>query len=259
AYTSSTGTFTTAAWDAALTAGDYVLLTPTHLIPSHWDKNGPTIIYCDDGGSNGEGTSWESAKTTFIAAYGLCNAGDTILVGENHNENWTQAAQPTLNVAGVTVIGMGTGDSRPLFDHDTNATVVLTIDNAGITLKNLRFKAGITNVAIGIRVEDAALGTTIEDCAFIDGEVPGTDEYIDCISIDAVANDVTVRNCTYYSTGDGCGTFVNLDDGAIENVTIEGCTVFGPFAEAPIWSDDALVNAVFKDNVLTNTTSGEHC
>lgn len=257
-YVSTGGTFTTAAWTAALTAGDFVLLTPTHLVPANGFTYGKTI-YCDDGGSNGEGTSWQTAKTTFIAAEAIAAAGDTILIGENHNENWTQAAQPTLDVAGVAVIGMGEGDSRPRFDFDGNTTLVFTIDAAGCTLKNLRFMPGATDIAVGIRVEDAALGTTIENCAFLEGEASGTDEFTDAISVDTLATDLTVRNCTHANSGAN-GTFVNLDEATIADATIEGCSVFAPFSEAAIWWDSAVpTNLLIKDNVISNGTAGQLC
>jgi len=261
-YVSTGGVFTTAAWDAALTAGDYVLLTPTHLIPAHWDGNGPTIIYCDDGGSNGEGTSWETAKTTFIAAEAIANPGDTIMVGENHNENWTQAAQPTLNVAGVTVIGMGEGDSRPLFDFDGNTTLLFTIDAAGCTIKNLRFRPGATVIAVGLRIEDAALGCTVENCAWEVGEASG-DEFIDSISVDAAAEGLTIKNCTSWNANATAGdqnTWLNLDEATIDDCSVIGNTVFGTFDEACIWWGAAVpVNLLVKDNVLTNSTSGQLC
>jgi hypothetical protein len=254
-YVSATGTFTTAAWTAALTTGDYVLLTPTHLVPQQYGK----IIYCDDGGSNGEGTSWETAKTTFIAAEAIAAAGDTILVGENHNENWTQAAQPVLNVAGVSVIGMGEGDTRPRFDFDGDTTLVFTLNAAGVTIKNLRFLPGATDIAVGVRVEASALGATIENCAFLEGEASGTDEFTDAISVDSLATGLTVKNCTHANSGAN-GTFVNLDEATIADATVEGCHVFSPFSEAAIWGGAAVpTNILIKDNVISNSATGELC
>ena len=253
-YVSATGTFTTAAWTAALTAGDYVLLTPTHLLPAAHGK----IIYCDDGGSDGEGTSWQTAKVTLAKAEALAVAGDTILIGESHNENITTGGD-TIDIAGVTVIGMGEGDTRPLFDFDAAADEI-TLDAAGITLKNLRFRPGATVVVAALRIEDTALGATIENCSFVDGEVAATDEFVDAISVDTLAADLTVRNCTYYSTGTNTNTFVNLDEATIANTSIIGCMVFGAFAESPIWAGNAVpTNILIKDNVITNTTSGELC
>lgn len=255
-YVSTGGTFTTAAWSAALTAGDYVLLTPTHLVPSTYGK----IIYCDDGGSDGEGTSWQNAITTLKDAEAVAAAGDTILIGENHNENITTGGD-LLNVAGITVIGMGEGDARPLFDFDAAADE-LTLDAAGITLKNLRFRPGATVVVAGVRVEDAGIGCVIDNCSFVDGEAAATDEFIDAISVDTSAANLTVKNCTYFNSGtDGhTNTFVNLDEATIANASIIDCVVFGDFAEAGIWWGAAVpTNLLVKDNVVTNVRTGQMC
>jgi hypothetical protein len=262
-YVSTGGTFTVdTGFTAALTAGDFVLLTPTHLIPKDFGPIRPKTIYCDDGGSGGEATNWQNAVTTFIAAEALANAGDTILIGENHNENWTNAANPVLNVAGVSVIGMGKGDSRPLFDYDSNTTVVLTVDAAGCTLKNLRFRPGVTLIAVAVRVEDEALGLTIDGCSFEEGE--GADEeFITCISVDAAASGLTVKNCTAVNANATAGdsdTWLNLDEIAVTDCSVIGNTVFGTFDEACVWWDSAVpINLLVKDNVLSNLTSGQMC
>ena len=258
-YISTGGKFVTAAWDAALTAGDYVLLIPTCMIPSDYDKNGPTIIYCDDGGSDGEGTSWESAKITLEKAEGICNAGDIIYVGENHNENLGAAAN--LAVAGITVIGMGEGDSRPLFDFDTNATE-LTLNAASITIKNLRFRPGATDVVSAIVVSSAGIGCTIDNCAFDVGEA-SIDEFLDVIVPDTAAEGLTVKTCTYWNSKATAGatqTLVNLEGATIDDFTFTNNTVFGTFAQAIVYSGAAVpVNVNIHDNVLSNTTTGAFC
>lgn len=259
-YTSVGGTFTTASWTAALTAGDFVLLTPTHLVPSLGFTYGKTI-YCDDGGSNGEGTNWQTAKTTLKAAEAIAAPGDIIYVGENHNENIVTGDSLAFDQAGVTVIGMGEGDTRPLFDMDDDGTM-LTLSASGVTLKNLRFRPGVTECDIGIRVGAAAIGAVIENCAFVDGEQAGTDEFVDSISVDTLASDLTVRNCTYFNTQSSghVNTFVNLDEATIANATIIGCTMFGDFAEAGVWAGPAVpTNGLVKDNVISNTQTGQFC
>ena len=213
--------------------------------------------YVDDGGSNGDGLSWETAKTTLAAAEALCVAGDTILVGQLHNEALTTGGD-TINIAGVTVRGKGEGNKRPLFDMDADSDE-LTLDAAGITLDNLRFRPGATALTSGIRVEDAGIGCVIKNCAFVDGEAAGTDEWTDCISVDTSASDLTVENCTYYCTG-APGTFVNLDEATIANPSVIGCTVYGTFSEGCIWGAAAIpTNVLLKDNILSNMSSGQLC
>jgi hypothetical protein len=219
------------------------------------------IWYCDDGGSNGDGRSWDTAKTTLLAAVALCSTGDTIYVGQHHNENWTNTTDVVIHdLNGISIIGMGYGENRPLFDYDSDTTCVFEVNSADVYLKNLQFRPGATDIAVGIRAEEDVRGLLIEDCAFVDGEAAGTDEFVDAISVESRATYVTVKNCTYFSTGNGCGTVVNLDEATIANATVEGCNFSGGFAEAAIWGAAAVpTNLIIKDNVISNTTSGQFC
>ena len=257
AYTSTGGVFTTATWGTALTAGDYVLLTPTHLIPKDGFTYGKTI-YCDDGGSDGEGTSWQTAKVTLAKAIAIVAAGDTILVGENHTESLTTAGD-TLSVAGVTILGMGKGDSRPVFIQDASSDE-LTLNAAGITLKNVRFQSSSTAQTSCVVLGANGDGVTIEDVSFIEGVATGVDEWVDVIVIPTTAVDATIKNCTYYNTQSSghVNTFVDLTAATISNPSVIGCTVFGDFAEAPIYGGAAVpTNISIKDNTISNTQTGQ--
>lgn len=261
-YVSSTGTFTVdTAFTAAITTSDEIYVRRREELnfddPAIAGTSG-TIYYLDDGGSAGDGRSWGNAFTTLAVAEAAMAAGDKLFVGANHNENITTGGD-TLNLAGITIEGMGEGDSRPLFDFDAAADE-LTIDAAGITLKNLRFRPGATVVVACIRVEDAGLGATIEDCTFEDGE--GADEeFIDVISVDTLAAGLTVRNCNAFNANATAGdsdTWLNLDEATIADATVIGCTVFGTFDEAPIWGGAAVpTNINIIGNTLTNSTTGQ--
>ncbi|MHC4704469.1 MAG: autotransporter outer membrane beta-barrel domain-containing protein, partial [Planctomycetota bacterium] len=264
-YTSATGTFTIETLTANLGNGDGVMVKRTEDLeldmPTVLGSAG-TIRYVDSGTSgDGTGLTWENAYATLALAEAACAAGDVVYIADGHDEEVATGDSTTLNVANTTFIGLGTGDARPLITITDDGTL-LTIDNAGITLKNIRFQSSVTACNIAIRVEDAAVGCTIEDCAFIDGEASTVDEFVDVISVDQSASYLTVRNCTYYSL-DATGhtnTFIDLQETTIDSTTIEGCRIFGMFAEAPIyWGAAVPVNLLIKDNVISNTTSGEFC
>jgi len=265
-YVSATGVFTVGpAFSAQVTLNDKVMLLRVEdLNPGDSAILGSSnnIWYVnsaiDSTPSTGEkGRTWDTAYTTIQLAETAAAAGDVILVARGHNENITGAADITVDLANVSIIGMGEGNDRPLIDFD-DGTAVITLDNAGIKLANLRFRPGATAVAIGVRVEDAGIGCVIENCAFVDGEAAATDEFTDAITVDTLAADLIVRNCTYFSTGTDCGTFVNLDEATIANPTVEGCIVYGGFAEAPIWAAAAIpTNVNILNNIITNTTAAQ--
>lgn len=220
-----------------------------------------TIFYVDRSGSNGDGRTWATAKTTINAAEALCtaDASDVIYVAQNHYEDVTGADAVDLDVAGISVIGMGEGNSRPRIDLEDAAAEVV-ISKANITIKNIQLRPGATSVLKGIDIEAAGLDALIENVAFLNGEVAATDEFVDGIIVHNSAVGTTIRNCTYHSTGTDPDTFVNLDTGTAGNITIEDCTVWGDFDEAPIWgAAQVCTNLNIIDNVLTNNQSGQFC
>ncbi len=260
-YISTTGVFTVdAAFSAAVTTGDGVYVRRNEELnfddPALAGSSG-NIWYCDDGGSNGDGTTWQTAKTTVKAAEALMSAGDKLYIGANHNENILTADAVTFNVAGTIIEGMGDGDAKPLFDMDDDGTM-FTVD-AAVTIRNIRIRPGITACNIGIFFEDDSDGSVLEDVDFVDGEAAGTDEFTDAIVVDTVAVGITINRCTIYNT-DAPGTFVNLDEATIANATVTNCTVFGAFSEAPIWGETAVpTNLNIHSNTINNTSSGNLC
>jgi len=264
-YVSLTGTFTVETFSAALGSGDQVMVrrieelnldTPTIL------GGAGTIRYVDSGTSgDGSGLTWENAYSTLILAEAASSAGDVIYIADGHNEGWTQAAQPIIDVANLTIIGLGEGDARPLFDFDGNTTLVLTINAAGVTLKNLRFNPSASVMTKGIHFESGAIGCTMDNCAFITGEQSG-DEWEDAILVDATAV-VTINNCTYVNPNATAGeadTFINLEDTTIDNCTITNCRIFGTFADAAVyWGAAVPVNLTITNNIISNYTSAAMC
>jgi len=263
-YATATGTFTTAAWSAALTAGDYVILVKTEALDEYTTTmagssavNVP-ILYVDDGGSNGEGRSWQTAKTTLAAAEAIAVAGQVIYVGASHNE---AIGSLVIDVAGLKIIGMGEGDTRPILDYD-GAAEEITINAAGVTFKNIRLRVSASETVAGIVLGANGDGCLIENVAFINGEA-ADDEFIDGIVYNTATTDTTIRNCTYENANATAGatdTFVNLDAATIDGPTVIGCTVFGTFAEAPIWGGAAVpTNILIAENTLSNLDTGDLC
>ena len=264
-YSSTLGIFTVDPdFSAAITADDDILVVRTEQLNPHMPaaagSSSKNIWYCDDGGSAGDGKTWKTASITLKAAEALMAAGDICYIGANHTEHISAADAVILNLAGSQFIGMGEGTTRPQMIMEDTAGEI-TLSAAGIILKNLQIIPDATVTASGVRVEAAGIGCTIENCHFGDGS-DADDEFVDCISVDTTAANLTVKNCTYENsnrTAEHTNTFVNLDEATIANCSIIGCTVYGDFAEAPIWSDAVPTNLLIKDNVISNTNSGDLC
>ncbi len=154
------------------------------------------IFFVDSGAAaGGGGLAPESAKQTLAAAVGLCTAdnGDVIYVLEGHAES-VGASGLAINVAGITIIGMGNGSLRPTFTgHTTDA--VITISAANVTLRNIVTAVDVDEVVSLISVTGA--NVTLDG---IDHGLAGTAASAQCIQwlkATAAADGLVVKNCRH--------------------------------------------------------------
>jgi len=262
-YDSATGTFTlNVSSSEAITASDEIYIRRVEEL----NLNDPTMLGCAgtiryvDSGTSGDGSglTMENAYATVALAEAACSAGDVVFIADGHDE---EIGDLLLNIANVSFIGMGEGDARPLLTWN-DATDEITLDNAGIAVKNLRLQAGADKCTYAFRVEDAGIGCTIENCAFVVAE--GSDEEFEiCIDVDALADKLTVKNCTYYNTSATAADvdcFIDLSETAIQDTTIIGNTVFGDSQLGCIyWTTSVPLNLVIMDNTLSNTLTTKYC
>lgn len=105
---------------------------------------------------------------TLDYAIGTCtaNQGDYIILKENHAETITGIGGITADVAGITIVGLGTGDQRPRFLMDGAATVTFAVTGADTTIRNLVFAAGHADVATCFDLD--AAGFTLLECEFVE-------------------------------------------------------------------------------------------
>lgn len=113
-------------------------------------SNSATVAPGGVGGSNGnDGLSPKTPFSTIDYAVGRCtaNRGDVIVVGPNHVETVTAAAGLDLDVAGITVLGVGNGNLRPTVNFTTATTADMDVDAADIAVINLLFTGGVDDLA----------------------------------------------------------------------------------------------------------------
>lgn len=142
--------------------------------------------------------------STVAAAVAACtaSAGDIILVMPGHVETISSATSCDLNVRGITVIGLGNGSDRPMFNFTTTTAAQMNIDAPNIKVYNCIF-----------------------DLTGVDAVVAG---------IDVNANDFTLEKC-YVIMGDSDGQAVVglLSDTNIDRVSVIGCTFMGDTIAGP--------------------------
>ena len=157
---------------------------------------GGDVYWVDsNSGSNNNNGNEKTSFSTIDYAVGRCTAnnGDMIMVKANHAETVSAAGGLDLDVAGITIVGLGSGSNQPTVTLDTATAADVDVDAANITVENINFVANFADVAV---------------------------------ILDVNADDFTVRNCRFTQAGDNLNALVCVQDaasGASDRITIEGC------------------------------------
>jgi hypothetical protein len=172
------------------------------------------VIFVDSatGSVNGDGSSlrpFNKIDSAFNKS-GL-SAGDIIVVMPGHTETGTAAAHIAADVAGVTVLGLGTGNLRPLITLGTATTADIDIDAANIRFENLRFDfTGFDAIAAPLDVNAAGFQLVNCEVELADASAQATLG----ILTDANASDMIVEGCYFFGSADaGTATAIRIVGG----------------------------------------------
>jgi len=86
---------------------------------------------------------------TIDFAVGRCqaSAGDIIMVMPGHAETISDATSLLLDVAGIAIIGLGSGSLRPTITLDTANTATIPVSADNILIYNVKFVANFLSIA----------------------------------------------------------------------------------------------------------------
>lgn len=126
-------------------------------------------FYVDSAVAASDGTSPDTAVGTLAAALAKCTAsqGDVVIIQPGHAESITSATALGFSVAGVTIIGLGTGAKRPTFTFTTANTATIAVSASSIWIENCIFIGNFLSIASCFTV-GAAPDFTVNKCAFRD-------------------------------------------------------------------------------------------
>lgn len=188
---------------------DGIVVRGIPLVQSHpgkvfWVYNGSALLAGQKAGSDGNDGSFNAPFSTLDYAIGRCtaNRGDVIFVKPGHSETYSAADGFSLDVAGVAVVGLGSGSLKPKFILDTADTADVNISAANCALVNVQFEAGFADIVRAIQI--TAAYATILNVDFVD---QAADE-----------NFLTPIKCT------------STTDNNADGLWVEGCTWFSPDA-----------------------------
>ena len=182
-------------------------------------------FYVDSGSGadTNSGTAPDQAFATldYSIAQATANNGDVIYVLPGHTENLAAASAVDIDVAGLTIIGLGHGASRPTF----TATAVagdFKLAAASTVVKNILFLGGI-DATTGI-IEISANDCILEECEYRDS----TGQATDVLMITANSDRVTVRGCKFNLSG-AAGPNTAIASDSADDLHIHNCYFYGDF------------------------------
>lgn len=178
----------------------------------------------------------------------LVGSGDVVYVMPGHAEDVDAAGDITMDIAGVTVIGLGSGSVRPTFTFKTSTAATWLISAANVTVKNVLITTsgtidvvnGITVSAADCRLEDVEIRESASDSQFVDPLI---------ITTGAARCKLVRYVCRSHASGDAIQSGV-LIDAAVDGVEIDDVWIDGLFATGNIESTAAATNTIIRRPVL---------
>jgi hypothetical protein len=165
------------------------------------------------GGQDGNPGTFTQPFATIDYAFGRCvdSRGDIIMVKPGHSETIETDGGLAADVAGVAIIGLGTGTLRPKIVLDTAAAAAVAVSAANVTFMNIVMEASFADITNAVDV-------TATNAAFINCEwqEEGADlNFLDIIACTGAANTadgLTVIGCRSTSIDAGINSFINITD-----------------------------------------------
>lgn len=132
--------------------------------------------------------------TIASALSAITQPGSVIFCLPNHAETITGAAGIALNVAGVSIIGLGNGFQKPTITFTTATAAQMTVTAANIIMQNFNFVSNFAAIAALISV--TAAGVQFQGCNFYTS-VATTVPLISILTTTA-ADDLVINGCNFY-------------------------------------------------------------
>lgn len=203
----------------------------------------------------GYGRNPDAPFATLDYAIGNCTAsnGDVIYVLPGHAETLATATALVLDVAGVKVIGLGWGTTKPVFTFGaTDAILSITAPNCWV--ENIRLVGAIDNIVTGISLGALADGTTLKNIEIVDGAA--NKEFLIGVNVVAACHDVTIDGLKFFGLAGG-GTGAIVFAGASDRSIVRNCYIQGTWSTALLDISGAASKGYFiHDNLLVNEDAG---
>jgi hypothetical protein len=171
------------------------------------------------------GGTFQRPFRTLDFAVGQCTAsrGDLIILMPGHEETLSSATALAMDVAGVTVLGLGTGTLRPKFILDTATTTTVAVSAANVSFKNIIFSANFADIAE--LFTPTAVNLHLEDCKFTQ-EATNMNfvEIADTSTTDNEADGLSFLRCEWIEPDTATTSLVNVD-ADVDRLSVVDCDI----------------------------------
>lgn len=160
---------------------------------------------------------------TIDEAVGECtaNAGDLIVVAPGHAETISGATSLVLDVAGISIVGLGEGTDRPTLTFSAAASS-LPVSVANVTLKNLLFVASFADIVAAITL------TTAKNFKLLDCEFKASAADVNFLALietnttNNAADGLHVEGCSWVEPDTATTSMINID-ADLDKLVVKGC------------------------------------
>lgn len=233
-------------------------ITQAHPGKAYWVYNGTTGLMAGQrGGSDGNKGTFDSPFATIDYAIGQCVAGrgDIIFVKPGHAENLATAAAITADIAGVAIVGLGSGSGVPTLTW-TAAAATLSVTAANVSFTNMKFVNNFADVATMFDVAAGGDGLTFEGCTFTDTST--ILNAIDFITLATGANDLYLSKCRVIGKSASNDSFIT--GVAHDQIYISDCQIQFDVAQTAvvgiIETSGNATNVWIKDSLFRSNVDG---
>jgi hypothetical protein len=160
-----------------------------------------SVFFVHAGTGVDEGPAGKTPATpmkTLDYAIGKCtaNKGDIIYLMPGHTDTTAAAGGITCDVAGISIIGLGSGSLRPTITWSATASTI-AISAANVTISNIITTISIDEVVSMFNVTGA--NCTLDRVDFVPyGALGATGQAIQWLLTSAAADGITVQFCKHY-------------------------------------------------------------
>ena len=207
-----------------------------------------------DAGSSSARAGTGSYKRPFATidyAIGQTTAsrGDIIAVMPGYVQNITGAAGIAMDVAGVALVGLGTGSLRPQISFTATASTY-AVTAANTATIGIDFLANQSDVVTLITVSAAGLGTSFESCNFLETNPGNSLNYLVAVTLTTLAHDQSFINCDFLANDVLMASFIT---GVVhDRLYIEGCKFFQAASQSSVTA--LLVGTKVTSSVVRDCT-----